>query len=330
MSCNIHLHRHLPHTRWSAILLILVDIMNFGEQFVFYTAISYATVDEFPVQDKIQKIFIFIILSFSVVSILKTLFDDERFNLFISIAAEIGELIAYIALLKGTFYDNGAGINEFVSRYGILIFVVPVCIVQVILLLVAFICRQRRASKIHKDSNDTPSMKKRLKYFAIDVILFILSNVPLILILFVRDESRFQFFLVDWLILVSFFEGETVERIPRSLFNKEQTVSFDTRILKYWLGSLQFIDICIFRPCLMIMMIVFAGLELTNTKSLNDTLFSIGESRSEPLPVYDLATYIITIVCFLILGILDFFRFKAWKRTFRFRIRHQIRPQFIS
>ena len=100
--------------------------------------------------------------------------------------------------------------------------------------------------------------------------------------LFVRDESRFQFFLVDWLILVSFFEGETVERIPRSLFNKEQTVSFDTRILKYWLGSLQFIDIYMFRPCLIIMMIVFVWLELTNTKSLNDTLFSIGESRSEP------------------------------------------------
>ena len=92
--------------------------------------------------------------------------------------------------------------------------------------------------------------------------------------LFVRDESRFQFFLVDWFILVSFFEGETVERIPCSL-------SFDTRILKYWLGSLQFIDIYMFRPCLIIMMIVFVGLELTNTKSLNDTLFSIGESRSE-------------------------------------------------
>jgi len=66
-----------------------------------------------------------------------------------------------------------------------------------------------------------------------------------------------------------------VERIPCSL-------SFDTRILKYWLGSLQFIDIHMFRPCLIIMMIVLVGFELTNTKSLNDTLFSIGESRSEP------------------------------------------------
>lgn len=283
MRCSAYCRRHLAHTRWSAIILLLVDIMNFGEQFVLHTAII-ASGEGPSVQDRAQKIFILIILSFSAVSLLKILFDDERYNLLLSIAAEIGELIAYITLLKGTLYDNGQGINEFVSRFGILVYAVPVCIVQVILLLVGFFLRQKKAAQtvesLAKNDEQGISVKKRLKNFVIDVVLFLLSNSPTILILFVREESRFRNLLVDWLILVSFFEGETMEKIPRSLFSKEQTVSFDTRILKYWLAFVQFLDICVFRPLLIIMMVIFAGLELSTTQGSNDTLFSIGEPRS--------------------------------------------------
>lgn len=115
---------------------------------------------------------------------------------------------------------------------------------------------------------------------------------------------------------MSFFEGETVEKMSPYLFNKDHRVSFDTRILKYWLAFVQFLDICIFRPLLIMMMVLFAGFELSNTKASNDTLFSAGEAKSEPLPVYELITSIYTIVYFVIFGVLIFFRFKAWKRTF--------------
>lgn len=121
-------------------------------------------------------------------------------SLLLSISAEIGELIAYIALLKGTLYDNGQSSNDFINRFGILIYAVPVCIVQVILLLVGFFIRQRKASQIdhltRKDEQNI-SLKTRLKNFVIDIILFIFSNSLPILLLFVGDESRFRNFLAD-------------------------------------------------------------------------------------------------------------------------------------
>lgn len=73
----MHFYRRPPHTRWSAILFILLDIMNFGEQFVLHTVITSAAAAP-SVQDKTQKIFIFTILVISALSLLKTLFDDER------------------------------------------------------------------------------------------------------------------------------------------------------------------------------------------------------------------------------------------------------------
>jgi len=66
----INFFRIFMTLRWSAILLILVDIMNFL----------------FKIKHK--KFSFLLFCRFQYVSILKTLFDDE--------------LIAYIALLKGT------------------------------------------------------------------------------------------------------------------------------------------------------------------------------------------------------------------------------------
>lgn len=301
--------------------------MNFGEQFVLHTVIT-GPVEGEGVQDKVQKIFIFTILGISALSLLKELFDDERVNLFLSIAAEIGELIIYATLLKGTLYDNGRGTNNFTSKFGILIYAVPVCIAQVSFLLISYLCRQNKcclktkeAPSIHgylaKKDEQTISIKKRLKDFVMDVVLFIFSNSPPILILFVQEESRFRNLLVNWLILVSFFEGETVEKTPHSVFGDKQKAIFDTRILKYWLGLVQFLDICIFRPLLIIMMVAFAELELSNTQASNSILFSVGDPRPEPLPLYEQITSIFTIVSFVILAVLNIYRFKSWKKVFR-------------
>ncbi|CAF1453636.1 unnamed protein product [Adineta steineri] len=144
---------------------ILIDVLNLGEQFGIYFAQQAEEIDEMK-----QRQFFFILLGISAITLLKSIFRNERTKIVISFLIEIGELLSYLLILERTL---------------------AVIIISSTFFGLQFVCYIITFSLIKSD-DETQMREPRLMGFLCRLVVYFSMNINPLLTLFLNSESRFR------------------------------------------------------------------------------------------------------------------------------------------
>ena len=188
------------------ILTILVSLINLGEELYIYSLAKLEKLD-----NEHEKLFFYVLLGISGISLFKALTVSQRKQIFISAVIEIGEAISYFVLFNGIlFHFHFSDILNFDTflQNNMPLFVISILLfIELLLLIISFI--------IVGSTEDKIPWFQRLRNFLIDIFLLSAINLPPALFLFLQSTSLFRNMYYELLTAISlYFAGEVNGILP--------------------------------------------------------------------------------------------------------------------
>jgi hypothetical protein len=208
---------------WAAIIEILIEILNLGEQIGMFFVEKASDLSENE-----ERTFFFILVGIGGASMLKSSIPNERILIFISLAIETGELLAYILSLK-----RSTALYAVASVF---------YVIEFILHLIIF-----ALSFKNEDDDDDRQMGLFRMFAQIGLktqwSIFITSLTPLTT-LYLHPESHFRKSFYEFLVLLILFTGgsqkgswtQAIKTMISGLQNDDSKSDTETvsRIYIYW------------------------------------------------------------------------------------------------
>jgi hypothetical protein len=188
------------------ILLILISLINFGEQIYIYILTKSANL-----KNEDEKLFFYVLLGVSGLSLLKALTANQRIQIFISAFIELIKAIAYLLLFNGILYNFQTmytmNFFSFLLNNIIVLIIGLLFIVDLLLFILVFI--------LVGQTEDKKTWIKRIIDIFIEILLFLGLNLSPALFLFVQSTSRFRNTYFEILTIISlYFPSEASGILP--------------------------------------------------------------------------------------------------------------------
>lgn len=170
--------------RICAILSIVISLCNLAEQLGIYFAQKASVSD-----DTTEHRFFYILFGITGINLFKAFFSTKRWQLSVSLAAEIVQLICYLAVL---------GITTSIVAVSVVFFVLELVFHLVCIYL--------------NDDKEPKTIWKKVSVFAVQLFIYIAINVGSFLTLFLSSDSKFHQPVYEVSLIFSlFFAGVIME-----------------------------------------------------------------------------------------------------------------------